>query len=203
MNLRGTVRIAVLLIGLLAAATASHATVVTPYQFTITQPGGVQMAPDGISSLPVFWSFVGLPSWDQLFSIDSVTFNLRLGQDDPARPSSFSYQLADTLTLLIGPQTPVIPGGTTQSHVHSVTITDADVLGAIFADGTFQTMLFRDPGWGDEGQDNYFLYLGSSVSINAQIVPEPGTFLMLGAGMVGLALLVRRRGGLTTGAGRG
>ncbi len=184
---------------LLVAGSFSASAATVTLTLTETLPGNNPIVfgpgPNMVNSHPVLWSFAGLPDWALVTSLNSVEFRLLLGAVNPAGTHSFAYVFADANDVLFGPETPAV---TPPSHlqVHS-TLANAAVVSSILADGTFQTILQRDPGPGEPGSStNGFLYWASAVVIDANIsdsaIPEPTTIALLGAGLGALALGKRR-----------
>lgn len=181
----------------LLVAGVSSATSITPYSFTQTvvpAGGSMQFAPGVQNSLTLAWNFFAIPQWATVVAVDSVEFGLTLVPGLQAQ-STFTLELQDTLTTLFGPQLAVNSGtpGPNGSFTFLTTVTDPQVLAAFLADGFVNTLLARDPGPGQlGGSGNSFFLLSSTITVNAEITPEPSTYILIGAGLTGLALLRRR-----------
>lgn len=184
--------------GCLAVLVVLLAGVSSAASFTQTNSpaGGIlQFAPGHTNSLNLMWNFYAIPEWALVSSIDNVQFGLVLAPGQQAT-STFTLELMDTLTTVIGPRTAVTSGTPLGNSTYSflATSTDPVVLNAFLADGVVNTLLARDPGPGFPGASgNTFLLLSSSITVNAQLIPEPATYLLLGAGLGALALLRRRQ----------
>lgn len=181
----------------LLVAGVSSATSITPYSFTQTVVpvgGSMQFAPGVNNSLTLAWNFFTMPLWENVVSLDSVEFGLTLVPGIQAQ-STFTLELQDTLSTIFGPRLAVNSGtpGSGGTYTFLTTVTDPSVLSAFLADGFVNTLLARDPGPGQTGgSGNTFFLLGSTITVNAEITPEPSTYILIGAGLAGLAFMRRR-----------
>ena len=187
------------LLGMVAVGVSS-ASSITPESFTqtYTPPGGpIQLAPGGTNSITLLWNFFAMPDWQIVVGIDSVDFSVTLGLGDPAKPSTFTLYLQDTLQDLIGPKalvnsgTPVAASGGLSGFQQTINITDATAINAFLTDGVVNTLLTRDP-IGSTGSSNSFYVISQMITVNAEVTPEPATYILIGAGLAGIAMIRRR-----------
>ncbi len=169
--------------------------------FTLTNsapnpPGYIQLAPGGTNSVPLNWNFYSNPDWALVIAPTSVQFDLTLAVGSPSSTSSFTLYLQDTLQNLIGPRTLVTSGtpGPNNRYTFTFLTSDPTILSALTSDGVLSTILVRDPGPGQNGGNtNSFLYVNSGITVTADVVPEPSTYLMMGSGLAAAALFLRRK----------
>ena len=69
---------------------------------------------------------------------------------------------------------------------------ELQLLTFFFADST-QTALESDPAFPTDGATSYTLLSTGNGGIRANVVPEPSTFLLLGAGLLGIGFIARRK----------
>ena len=179
----------------------------TPETFKLTYdapnpPGYVQLQSGGTNSVPINWNFYSLLRWTTVQSIDSIEFDLTLALANPTYPNaSFSMQLEDTLSTIFGPKTLVNSGlldPATNTYTFSAVLDNTtamgqDVLNAFLADGFVTTLLVRDPSWGQGQATNAFRFYAGDITVQAEITPEPSTYVLMGSGLLGAVLLLRRR----------
>jgi hypothetical protein len=164
-------------------------------------PGYIQFQSGGTNSISVNWNFFALLGWTTVQAIDSVEFDLTLALANTSFPNAtFTMELEDTLSTIFGPKTLVNMGvpGPNNTYNFSVildnsTPTGQTVLNAFLADGFVTTLLARDPSFGQGQRTNAFRFYSGDIIVNAQVIPEPATYVLIGSGLLGAALFVRRK----------
>jgi len=178
----------------------SSASSITPESFTqtYTPPGGSQQLAPGVgNSITLLWNFFAIPDWAIVVGIDSIDFTVTLGLGDPNKPSTFTLYLQDPLLDLLGPKAlvnsgvPVSAPGGLSGFEHTINIMDPSVINAFLSDGVVNTLLTRDP-IGSTGSTNSFYVLSQVITVNAEVTPEPATYILIGAGLAGIAMIRRR-----------
>jgi hypothetical protein len=75
----------------------------------------------------------------------------------------------------------------------NTTTTGQTVLNAFLADGFVTTLLARDPSFGQGSRTNAFRFYTSDIIVNAEVVPEPSTYVLIGSALVGAVVFLRRK----------
>jgi PEP-CTERM motif len=163
-----------------------------------TQTRGTDTLVTDPDSLDLNWNFQNLPGWNNVYQILSVTFDLRLRDDDRSNPfegfERFRYVLvspgpAPNYRIMGDPNIlfPNTAGNTDYSATpfDGQTSSNGGVLN--FSDllsGQFTTRV--NATLGD------FEFRRATITIDAQTVPEPGTFV-LGAGALAALAWFRKK----------
>jgi hypothetical protein len=182
-------RAAALAVTLLAGTAISFAAPVT-LDTTLTPVAGTGSTASGTFTGtfdPVTDQLIFTLSWTGL-TTDLVNAHIHLASAPGGDGGVLVPFFADGGVETISPPPPALPLGTSGSLAETITLTDAATI-ANFASGLSGGLLYVNvhsvtfPAGEIRGD----------LPVSASAVPEPSTFLLIGAGLVAVSLLCRRR----------